>query len=204
MPHTFPPDSVGLVAPQTARFEAAALLPKLEDTRLSPAWILIAVVAFLAIFMVLRGTRWGLQLRAMGRSEKSAFLLGVRTERNILLAMMVCGALAGLAGAFQVLYTRGLLMSSISGGLGFMGVLIVLLVNVQALWVPLVALFFAAIPIGSLKLALSLQIDAALGSVFQSALVLAVLLGAGLRDRWFKPRPKPEVPAAQAPIVPKE
>jgi ABC-type uncharacterized transport system permease subunit len=68
-----------------------------------------------------------------------------------------------------------------------MGVLIVLLVDIRAVWLPAVSLFFALIPIGSLKLASSLnsavQIDAALGNVVQGALVLAVLLGSGIRER---------------------
>jgi simple sugar transport system permease protein len=173
--------------PQTKDFAVPALLPRLTDTRLSPFAIVVAVAAFLIVFLVLRGTRWGLQLRAMGRSQKSAFLLGVHTHRNILLSMMACGALAGLAGALQVLFTRGRLVSGISGGIGFMGVLIVLLVNIRATWVPLVALFLAAVPIGSLKLASSInpaiQVDPSLGNVFQSALVLAVLLANGIRER---------------------
>jgi len=178
--------------PQTTRFAPPALLPRLVGGRLSLSWIFIAAIVFLFVYFVLRGTRWGLQLRAMGRSEKSAFLLGVRTERNIVLAMMACGALAGLAGAFQVLFTRGLLQANISGGLGFMGVLVVLLVNVQPGLVPIVSLFFGVVPIGSLKLATSfnaaVQIDASLGNVIQSALVLAVLLSNGIRERWFKPK----------------
>jgi len=68
----------------------------------------------------------------------------------------------------------------------------VLLVNVQPGLVPIVSLFFGVVPIGSLKLATSfnaaVQIDASLGNVIQSALVLAVLLSNGIRERWFKPK----------------
>ena len=149
--------------------------------------VLSALAAFIAVFMALRGTRFGLQLRAIGRNARSAGILGVRVERNIFWAMVACGALAGLAGAFQALFTRGRLLPNISGGIGFMGVLIVLLTGVRAAWVLPVALFLATVPIGSLKLATSLdsavQIDAALGNVFQGALVLAVLIGGGVRAR---------------------
>jgi simple sugar transport system permease protein len=173
--------------PQTAPFAAPALLPRLEDLRLSPAAIMITAVAFLVVFFILRGTRWGLQLRAMGKSERSAFLLGVRTRRSILLSMMLCGALAGLAGGFRALLWRERLMPGISGGIGFMGVLIVLLVNVRAVWVPLVALLLAVVPVGTLQVASAMEenikIDVALGNVFQSALVLTVLLANGVRDR---------------------
>jgi ABC-type uncharacterized transport system permease subunit len=173
--------------PQTAPFAPAALLPRHPELRLSPLGIGIALAAFIAVFMALRGTRFGLQLRAIGRNARSAGILGVRVERNIFWAMVACGALAGLAGAFQALFTRGRLLPNISGGIGFMGVLIVLLTGVRAAWVLPVALFLAVVPIGSLKLATSLdsavQIDAALGNVFQGALVLAVLIGGGVRAR---------------------
>lgn len=172
--------------PQTAPFEAPALLPRMSrDVSLSWPAIVLAALAFVVVFFILRGTRWGLQLKAMGRSQRSAFLLGVRTERNILLSMMVCGALAGLAGALLVIspISQGRLVAGVSGGRGFLGVLIVLLVNIQAPLVPLVALFFAVVPIGSLKLQNAMTLDASLGNVFQSALVLAVLLGTGICAR---------------------
>ncbi|MBX3080710.1 MAG: ABC transporter permease [Anaerolineae bacterium] len=173
--------------PQTAPFEAPALLPRLGTQRLSLLAIIIAVAAFVTVFMMLRGTRWGLQLKAMGKSEKSAFLLGVRTRRNTLLSMMLCGALAGLAGAIQVLFTYGMLKPGTSGGVGFTSVLIVLLVNVQPALVPLVTLFFGLVPVGSLKLASALRedvrVDTSLGNVFQSLLVLTVLLASGVQWR---------------------
>lgn len=212
--------------PQTADFNAPALLPRLEGTRFSPLGIGLALGAWLLVFWALnhggkklvipglnrvpvvgpilalgvrllnflapRGTRWGLQLRAIGRSPRSASLLGVRVNRHILLSMIACGALAGITGAVQAIFVRGRLSPGISGGIGFMGVLIVLLVNIRPLWVPLIALFFALVPIGSLKLASSLdpavQIDASLGNVFQGVLVLGVLLANGLRERAARNR----------------
>jgi simple sugar transport system permease protein len=180
--------------PQTAPFEPPALLPRVEGLRLSIPAIGIALVAFGCVYLVLRGTRFGLGLRAIGQNERSAYLLGVRTQRNVIIAMMCCGALAGLAGAFQVLFTRGRLLPGVSGGVGFMGVLIVLLVAVRGGFVPAVALFFALVPIGSLRLGSALetqiQIDPALGNVFQSALVLAVLVVGGLRERWRRRHPQ--------------
>jgi general nucleoside transport system permease protein len=103
----------------------------------------------------------------------------------VLLSMMFCGALAGLAGAFLVLspISRGRLVSGVSGGIGFLGVLIVLLVNFRAAWVPVITLFFAIVPIGSLKLQSAMALDGSLGNVFQSAVVLAVLLANGVRAR---------------------
>jgi simple sugar transport system permease protein len=171
---------------QTAPFKPSALLPTfVAGQSLSIPAIVIAALAFIVVFIVLRGTHWGLQLRATGRSERSAFLLGVRTERNVLLSMMACGALAGIAGVFQIIspVSQKKLYPDVSGGLGFLAVLIVLLVNTQPTWVPLITLFFGIVPVGMLKLQLSSGIDPSLGRVFQSVLVLIVVLANGIRTR---------------------
>ncbi|HVO43961.1 MAG TPA: hypothetical protein VMT34_15130 [Aggregatilineales bacterium] len=177
---------------QTGLFAPPALLPRLAsapELRISPLAVVLTVIAFVAVFFVLRGTHWGLQLKAMGRSSRSAFLLGVHTERNTLIAMTVCGAMAGLAGSFQALFLRGQLVTGISGGIGFLGVLIVLMTNIQAIWVPLAVLFFAIVPIGTVKLETgTLALDASIGNVFQSAIVLAVLLMNGVRTRLMTRR----------------
>jgi ABC-type uncharacterized transport system permease subunit len=171
----------------TDAFAGPARFPPLaEGSDLSLPAIVIAVMGFLAVFFVLRGTRWGLQLKAMGRSERSAFLLGVRTSRNVLLSMMACGALAGLAGALLILTpdTRGLLFPEVSGGIGFLALLIAMLVNYRALWILPVVLFFAMVPVGNTRLQVVLSpLDPRLGKVFQWALILAVLLANGVRAR---------------------
>ena len=175
---------------RTEKFAAPALLPALEGSRLSAVAIALAVISYGLVFFALKGTKWGLELKAMGKSIKSAALLGVRTERNLLLSMIACGALAGLAGSFLVLFTYEQLIPGVSGGVGFTAVLIALLVNAQPLFVPLVALGFALVPVGSLKLAAALndkvRVETSLGNVFISGLVLAVLLVDGIRTRFSK------------------
>jgi simple sugar transport system permease protein len=172
--------------PQSPKFAEGALLPRLGELRLNLFAIGLAVALYLVVFFVLSRTRFGLQLRAIGKSEKGAFLLGVRTQRTLFTALLACGALAGIAGAMQVLFMRGQLVAGVSGGIGFLSLLIVLLVSVRALWIPLVTLFFAIVPIGSGRLAVSIGLDSSLGNVFQSALVLAVLLANGIRGRVLR------------------
>jgi simple sugar transport system permease protein len=183
----------------TAPFAAPALLPSLPGTRLSVVAIVLTLIAYAVVFVVLRGTHWGLQLKAMGRSERSALLLGVRTKRNMIVAIIACGAFAGLVGATQALFTRGKLIPDISGGIGFVGILVVLLIDLRAAWLPLIAILLAIVPVGGLKLSMALddatQVDTSLGNVFQSALVLAVLLGNGLRAKSEKQTPS-ETPVA--------
>jgi ABC-type uncharacterized transport system permease subunit len=111
----------------TQPFQPGALLPLYESSRFSPLSLLLAVIAFVLVVIALRGTFWGLKLKAIGKNLRSAFLLGVSSEREMILAMMFCGALAGLGGAVRTLSWFDSLRQSISGGIGFTALLVVML-----------------------------------------------------------------------------
>lgn len=160
----------------TAPFRPAAMLPRLAGARLSPLALALTLVAFVIVYFALRGTFWGLQLKALGRNPRAAFLLGVATERHTLLSMAACGALAGLAGAVRAVSFYGNLRPLISGGIGFLAILVVLLASIRALWVPFVAFFFAVVMSGSLRLQIETQLHSSLGGILQGSLVLFVLL----------------------------
>ncbi len=166
----------------------ALLLPYNNEFKVSLVALALMVVAFIVIFAVLRGTRWGLELKAVGKSQRSALLLGVPTERDALQALAVCGILAGLAGSTRVLFTYGNLRPLVSGGIGFLGLLVVLLTGTRALWVPLISLLFAAVLAGSTRLKIALQLDQSLVGVVQGILVLMIILANGVRGRFFAAR----------------
>ena len=148
-------------------------------------WALVLAVAGITIVGVLfRNTRAGLKLRAVGKNRVAAFRLGVPASRYIMLSFVLCGALAGLAGALQVAAVYHRLIPSISSGYGFLGLMIALLIRFRAIWAVPVVLFFAAINVGSIQLPIALQLDSSLSGVLQGALVLFVLMVEGARKRW--------------------
>ena len=168
----------------TPPFPADALLPPFSETfPVNLLMLILVFVAVIGVIVALRGTRWGLQLKATGKNPRSALLLGVPTRRSALSAFVVCGMLAGLAGAYRVLFTYASLRPLVSGGIGFLGLLVVLLVSMRALWVPFVTFAFAAILSGSGRLKIALQLDASLAGVLQAVMVLTVMLFNGLRVR---------------------
>jgi simple sugar transport system permease protein len=136
------------------------------------------------VTVLLYGTRPGLQLKAVGKNPRSALLLGIPTERMMLLACAGCGLLAGLAGSYRVLHTYHSLRPLVSGGIGFLGLLIVLLAAFRPVMTPFLTFVLAAIIAGSARVKVLLQLDQSLVGVLQGLLVLAVLLMAGVRERW--------------------
>jgi simple sugar transport system permease protein len=167
----------------TIPFPEHLWLPQLPELRLS-LWALGAAVAgLLVVFLILQGTHFGLRLKAVGKNSRAAFLMGVPTARYLMLAFLLCGALAGVAGGIQVTAVYHRLIPAISSGYGFLGLMVAMLVNYQALWVAPVAFFFAALNLGSIQLPIALHLDSSLSGVLQGALVLFVLGTEGARRR---------------------
>jgi simple sugar transport system permease protein len=179
----------------TEPFRKETWLPTIGETRLAPlAMGLMAAVLF-GTGLVLKDTRFGLRLRAVGSNPASARLLGVPAGATTLAAFLLGGGLAGLAGALLVTGIQHKLVPAIGGGRGFLAVLVVLLAGSRVWWVGLIALFFAAISVGSSQLQLRLGLDSSLGSVIQGLLVLAAVLYGG----WRSKRGRVATPVSTAP-----
>jgi general nucleoside transport system permease protein len=170
----------------TEPFREESWLPTVGGTRLSPIAIGLAVVMLIGVGLMMRGTRFGLRLRAVGSNPASARLLGVPADATTLRAFLLGGGLAGLAGGVLVAGVQHKLVPAIAGGRGFLAVLVVLLAGSVVRWVGPIALFFAAISVGSSQLQLRLDLDSSLGSVMQGLLVLAAVLFGGWLNRRAK------------------
>ncbi len=169
----------------TEPFPEALWLPTFPGLRLSPWGLAIALIALALVFLLLNNTYFGLRLKAVGKNARAAYLLGVPTWQHMMLAFLLCGALGGLAGSLQVTAVYHRLIPSISSGYGYLGLMVAMLVNFQALWVAPVAFFFAALNLGSIQLPIVLKLDSSLSGVIQGTLVLFALMLDGAR-RWFE------------------
>jgi len=155
--------------------------------------VFITIVSLIVVGFLLQYTRWGLELKAVGKNARSAMLLGVRTERISLSALAVGGAMAGLAGAHRVLHTYHSLRPLVSGGIGFLALLVVLLVGFRIILIPFVAFIIGALFTGSARLQALQRLypelvgDSSLVGVLQGTLVLMLLYFNGIRERWIRP-----------------
>jgi len=176
----------------TLPFEPELWMPTLSaQSRLAPIPLAMAAITIVIALVLLRGTYFGLKLKAVGKNPKSAYLLGIPTWQHMLLSFVLCGAFAGLAGAVQVTSVYHRLIPSISSGYGYTGLMVAMLVNFSPVWAGPVALFFAALTVGSIQLPIVLKLDSSLAGVIQGFLVLFVLVGNGLRMKFQKKRGNP-------------
>jgi general nucleoside transport system permease protein len=151
--------------------------------RVSSAGLGLALAVLLLTAGFLEQTRLGLAFKGIGRNPRAAPLHGLRTTRHYVYAMLLAGGCAGLAGAFQVAGVYHRLIPNISSTYGYLGLLVVMLANDRIRAVPAIALFFAALNVGSIQLPMMLKLDSSLSGIVQGSLVVAILVLRAWRQR---------------------
>ena len=108
---------------KTPNFVPAARLPTFFDSRIDLSFF-IALVLLAIFWFVMKYSRWGLEIRAIGGNPQAAKRNGISLNRYWIILMCIGGAIAGIAGMAQVSGYYGVLLVNFSRGLGFMGFLI--------------------------------------------------------------------------------
>ena len=170
----------------TELFPQKLWLSYLATWRISPVSLGLAVAALAATAFLLRLTRVGLCLKAIGSNARAALLFGLAPSRHLLLAMLLAGGFAGLAGNLQVSGVYHRLLPAISSNYGYLALMVVMLANYNIWRVPVVALFFACLNVGSIQLPMVLNVDSSLSGVIQGVLVLATLGVHAWRNRGIR------------------
>ncbi|HEV8579760.1 MAG TPA: ABC transporter permease [Thermoanaerobaculia bacterium] len=110
----------------------------------------LALLACLLVYLFLWRTRWGYEIRATGANPAAAQYGGIATGRQIVLAMSISGALAGMVSINEVLGYRYRYYDGFSAGYGFTGIAVALLGRNHPGGVILASLLFGALLRGGL------------------------------------------------------
>lgn len=159
--------------PADARVDSFGQYPNLQIN----GGLIIAVLLTIGIAILLSRSRWGLQLKMMGLSPVAAKHAGVKTARLSALALTISGATAGLAGAILVAspISTNRLQADVSNGIGWDGLLIVLVARSNPLVAIPAALLFGVLRGGGGFLA-STGVPSSLVDVMKALLVLAFVV----------------------------
>lgn len=161
------------VYPQTEIIATAARLPRLWPTTRLHGGIVLALVVALAAWWLLARTAPGFRLRAAGASATAATVAGrIDVARVSFGALVMSGALAGLAGGIEVSGVTYALYENLSPGYGFSAIAVAILARLHPARVLLAALLFAVLETG----ALGMQRDAGVPSVVALALEAGIIL----------------------------
>ena len=113
----------------------------------------IAILACVAVWAFVWKTRLGYELRVCGRSEAAAVYGGISPRKQIILAMTLSGALAGMMALNEVLGAQHRLILGFSAGYGFVGIAVALMGRNHPFGIVLAALLFGALYQGGSELA---------------------------------------------------
>ena len=151
--------------PQTARLADAVHLPRLSPTRLHLG-AGIAIVLAILVYVLLWRTTLGYRIRAVGQNPDASRYGGIRVRRHVVIALLLSGAFAGLAGVTQVyglnyrMITDGS-ATGFTGSAGFNGIVAALFGQLHPIGTIPAAFLFGALLVGANKLQRAMQVPSA-------------------------------------------
>lgn len=190
--------------PQTQRIPEAFDLPTLiPQTRLHAGAILALVLAIIVYFLLWR-TTIGYRIRAVGKNPSAARYAGINVKRTMILSLALSGALAGLAGAVQVLGVQYRVSAEaaplgLTGNAGFNGIVAALFGQLHPIGTIPASFLFAALLVGANVLQRRMQVPADLITALNGIIVLFVVSSDYWRRRQIRRREMAEV-SEPAPI----
>ena len=137
----------------------------------------IAVVAGIVIFYYLFYTSSGFQLRAVGLNITAARVNGFNVKRYLLMSFVVSGAIAGLGGALELLGTQLRLINGFGAGYGFDGVAMALIASLHPIAGIVVAIFFAALRVGSTTMQTATGVPTSVSDIIQALVIVFSVAG---------------------------
>ncbi len=166
---------------RTPNFVDAARLPTFFGTRIHLGLVL-GLVLLVIFWYVMKYTRWGLEMRAIGSNPQAAKRNGIVLAKYLVIVMCLGGAIAGLAGMVQVSGFYGTLFPNFSMSLGFMGFMICWLAGGNPLGIVLMAFVVSVIYSGGNLLQLTRGLPYAVINILLAFTLFIVLA----RPSFFK------------------
>jgi simple sugar transport system permease protein len=158
--------------------------------------VILAIAAVWLVYYVLFQTTLGFEIRAVGENAEAARYGGISVRRNIVLAMLMSGGLAGAAGAVQVLGLQYKFLDIFSfTGYGFDGIAVALLGRNHPLGVLAAACLFGTLARGAILMQSIARIPKEIIGIMQATIVLIVAADEIIR-RLVMPRRRQKVPVA--------
>jgi simple sugar transport system permease protein len=178
--------------PQTARLLEVFRLPRWAPTRLHLG-ALIAVGLAILVYILLWRTTLGYRIRAVGQNPHASRYAGINVSRHVVVALLLSGAFAGLAGAIQVygvnyrMITDGS-SSGFTGSAGFNGIVAALFGQLHPIWSIPASVLFGALLVGANSMQRVVQVPSAFVTALNGLVVVFVVSSEIWRRRRQKRR----------------
>jgi len=174
-------DPMALGWPQAASIIDEGVLPLLMAKGRLHMGLLFALAAAIFVWVLMKYTVWGYEIKAVGYNAKAAEFAGISINKTVIRTAMISGGLAGLAGVSEVAGLKGYLTLDISPGFGYTGIAVHPLAVIPA------SLFLSAVYVGADAMSRGVAIPTYIADVLVGVSVLCVLVAVMLtkyRIRW--------------------
>ncbi|WP_439586819.1 ABC transporter permease [Hydrogenophaga sp.] len=161
--------------------QSVALMPEVELGRLVErtrlhTGLLWAVSLAVMLWVLIKYTVLGFDIRAVGANARAAAFAGVPVTRTVVLVALLSGALAGLGGAIEVAGRAGYVTLDMSPGYGYSGIVIAMLAGLHPLGVIAAAVFIAGVLVGADSMSRAIGVPTYLADVIVAVSLLSVLV----------------------------
>lgn len=166
--------------PQTPQLPVSSTLPRLnqvlpflQPTRAHMGFVL-AIAMAVVVWAALKYTTLGYEARAVGFNPFASQAGGISVSSTIIKSLCISGALAGIAGAVEVMGVYGRLFDSFSSGFGFTGIAVALLAKNNPIGVIAAALLFGALSAGAGTMQLESGVSQQVVAIIQGIIIFLV------------------------------
>lgn len=169
-------DPAALGWPQSVALQGELELSRLvAQTRVHSGLLWAAALAAL-LWLLLKYTVLGFDIRAVGANARAAAFAGVPVTRTVLLVALLSGALAGLAGAIEVAGRTSYVTLDMSPGYGYSGIVIAMLAGLHPLGVLAASVFVAGVLVGADSMSRAVGVPTYIADVIVAASLISVLV----------------------------
>jgi len=146
-----------------------------------PLGIVLAVLAAIAVKFLLDRTTFGYELKCVGTSRNAARYAGIRVGKNMVLAMVLSGALAGLSGVTYYLGYFGSIQPKVLPSTGFDAIAVSLLANSNPIGIIFSSFLVTVISKGSTYMSSASGLESEISSVITGMILLFSACGVFIR-----------------------
>jgi general nucleoside transport system permease protein len=176
-------DPTAMGWPQSPTLPAELEFSKFVERARVHTGLLFAIALALVLWFVIRYTRFGVAMRAVGANDRAAAFAGIGVNATLVKVALISGALAGLAGVGEVAGRTGYVTLDMSPGYGYSGIVIAMLAGPSPIGVIFAAIFVGGTIVGADAMSRSVNVPTYISDVIVATALIAVLV-AGLLTKY--------------------
>lgn len=165
----------GTGVPQTALLTRDVWLSRIIPATRLHTGFLFAIVMAVIVFFLLWKTTYGYRMRAVGAEQKGARYAGINVKKYLVIAMVMAGGFAGMAGAVEVTGVHHRAMESLSAGYGFSGIVVALFGGLHPLGIIPASIVFGLLILGADMMQRAVDVPAAIILAIQGLIIMSIV-----------------------------